>query len=101
MHGIEQLGKYGILICALNNGSNALDFIYSRFCQMYNCMTNSENIKLSMFIKMCKNDKRMILSRNVRCVCENVGVSELLLWGKWKLEKMSVLVKIILKNVNM
>ncbi len=27
-------------------------------------MANSENTKLSIFIKMCKNDKRMILSRN-------------------------------------
>ncbi len=43
-----------------------------------------------MFIKMCKNDERMILSRNLRCVCKNWGVSELQLWSKWKSEKMSV-----------
>ncbi len=76
-------------------------FIYRRLCQMYNCMSNSENAKLSMFIKMCKNYKRMILSRNLRCVCKNWGVSELQLWSKWKSEKCLFLVKIILKNVNM
>ncbi len=64
-------------------------------------MANSENIKLSMFIKMCKNDKRMILSRNLRRVCKHWGVSELQLWSKWKSEKFLFLVKIILKNVNM
>ncbi len=42
-----------ILICASNNGSNVLDFIYRQFCKMYNCMTNSENTKLSMCIKKC------------------------------------------------
>ncbi len=46
-----------------------------------------------MFIKMCKNDKRMILSRNLRCVCKNWGVSELQLCSKWKSEKMSVFSK--------
>ncbi len=40
-------------------------------------MANSQNTKLSMFIKMCKNDKRMIVSRNLRCVCKNWGVSDL------------------------
>ncbi len=50
-------------------------------------MANSENTKLSMFIKMCKNDKRMILSRNLTCVCNNWGVSELQLWSKYKSEK--------------
>ncbi len=78
--------SHRILICALNNGSNELDFIYRRFCKIYNCMANSENTKLSIFIKMCKNDKRMILSRNLRCVCKNWGVSELQLWSKWKSE---------------
>ncbi len=76
--------SHRILICALNNGSNALDFNYRRFCGMYNCMTNSENTKLSMLIKMCKNDKRMILFRNLRCVCKTWGVSELQLWSKFK-----------------
>ncbi len=56
-------------------------------------MANSENTKLSMFIKMCKNDKRMILSRNLRFVCKIQGVSELQLWSKWKSEKMSVFSK--------
>ncbi len=69
--------SHRILICTLNNGSNALDFINRRFCKMYNCMANSENTKLSMFIKMCKHDKRMISSRNLRCVCKHWGVSEL------------------------
>ncbi len=27
---------------------------------MYNCMANSENTKLSIFIRMCINDERMI-----------------------------------------
>ncbi len=85
--------SHRILISALNNGSNALGFIYRRFCKMYSCMTNSENTKLSMFIKMCKNDKRMILSKNLRCVCKNCGVPELQLWSKWKSEKMSVFSK--------
>ncbi len=53
-------------------------------------MANSENTKLSMFIKMCKNDERIILSRNLRCVCKNWDVSELQLWSKWKSEEMSV-----------
>ncbi len=66
-----------MVTCALNNGSNALDFIYRRFCKLYNCVANSENTKLSMFIKMCKNYERMILSRNLRCVCKNWCVSEL------------------------
>ncbi len=74
---VTQNDSHRILICALNNGSNALDFIYKRFCKMYNCMANSENTKLSMFIKMCKNDKRITLSRNLRRVCKNWGVSEL------------------------
>ncbi len=79
--------SHRILICALYNGNNALDFIYRRFCKMYNWMANSENTKLSMFIKMCKNDKiRMNLSRNLRCVCKNWDVSELQLWSKWKSE---------------
>ncbi len=56
-------------------------------------MANSENTKLFMFIKMCKNDKRMILSRNLRCVYKTWGVSELQLWSKWKSEKMSVFSK--------
>ncbi len=34
--------SHRILICALDNGSNALEFIYRRFCKMYNCMANSE-----------------------------------------------------------
>ncbi len=34
-------------------------------------MANSENTTLSMFIKMRKNDKRMILFRNLRCVAIN------------------------------
>ncbi len=42
---------------------------------------------------MCKNDKGMILSRNLRCVCKNWCVSELQLWSKWKSEKMSVFSK--------
>ncbi len=42
---------------------------------------------------MCKNDKRMILSINLRCVSKIWGVSELHLWSKWKLEKMSVFSK--------
>ncbi len=67
------------LIYALNNGYNALDFIYMEFSKMYNCMANNENTKLSMFIKMSKNDKRMILFRNLRCVCKNWCVSE----SKW------------------
>ncbi len=85
--------SHKILICALNNGSNALDFIYRRFYKMYNCMANSENTKLSIFIKMCKNDKSMILSRNLRSVCKNWGVSELQLWSNWKSEKMFVFSK--------
>ncbi len=46
---------------------------------------------------MCKNDKGMILSRNLRCVFKNWCISE----NKWKSEKCLILVKIILKNVNM
>ncbi len=42
---------------------------------------------------MCKDDKRMILSRNLRCVCKIWGVSELQLWSKLKSEKMSVFSK--------
>ncbi len=42
---------------------------------------------------MGKNDKRMILSRNLRNVCKNWGVSELQLWSKWKSEKRSVFSK--------
>ncbi len=64
----------------------ALDFIYGWFCKMYNWMANSENTKLSMFIKMCKNYKRMLLSRNLRCVCKFWGVFELQLWSKCKLK---------------
>ncbi len=93
--------SHRILICALNNGSNALDFIDRQFCKMYNYMVNSENTKLSKFIKMCNNDTRMILSRNLRCVCKTWGMSELQLWSQWKSEKKIVYVKIILKNVNM
>ncbi len=52
-----------------------------------------------MFKKMCKNDKRMILSRNLRCVCTNWGVSDLQLWSKWKSENIVFFVKIILNNV--
>ncbi len=47
-HEMLLLFSSKMLICALNNGSNALDFIYRRFCKMYNCMANSENTKLSM-----------------------------------------------------
>ncbi len=36
---------------------------------------------------MCTNVKRMILSRNLRCVCKNWGVSGLQLWSKWKSKK--------------
>ncbi len=36
-------------------------------------MANSENTKLSMFIKMGKNYKIMILFRNLRCVCKILG----------------------------
>ncbi len=93
--------SHTILICALNNGSNALDFFYGRFCKMYNSIANIENTKLCMFKNICKNDKRMVLSRNLRCACKNWCVSELQLWSKCKSEKCLFLVKIILKNVNM
>ncbi len=89
------------LICALNNGSNALDFIYTRFCKMYKSIANSENTKLSMFIKMCKNDKRMILSRNLRCVCKNRVCQSYNYETNGNLKKCMFLVKIIMKNVNM
>ncbi len=53
---------------------------------MYNCMANSENTKLSMFIKICKNEKKIY----IRYVCNNWGVSELQLWSKWKSENVFV-----------
>ncbi len=35
---------------------------------------------------MCKNDERIILYRNLRCVCKNWYVSKLQLWSKWESE---------------
>jgi hypothetical protein len=82
--------SHRILLCALNNGSNALDYIYRRFCKMYTCMAQSQNTKLSFLIRMCESDKRSILSKNVGNVCKIWDVSEKELWRKWKYERLSV-----------
>ncbi len=64
-------------------------------------MANCEHTKLSMFIQICKNDKRMILSRNLKCVCKHWGVSQLQLRANRNKNKCLFLVNIILQNVKM
>ncbi len=42
--------------CGLSKGFHAWDYIYKRFCKMYECMLISENSKLSMLVGMSQDD---------------------------------------------
>ncbi len=57
---------------------------------MYECMLKSENSKLSMLVTMSQDDYRCILGRNVRQICATWNISEIELWQKWKLGRLSV-----------
>ncbi len=57
---------------------------------MYECMLKSENSKLSMLVRISQDDFRCILGRNVRQICARLDVSEIGLWQKWKLGRLSV-----------
>ncbi len=57
---------------------------------MYECMLKSENSKLSMLIRISQDDCRWILGRNVWQICTRWDVSEIELWQKWKLGRLSV-----------
>ncbi len=57
---------------------------------MNECMLKSENSKLSMLVRMSQDDCRCILGRNLRQICTRWGVSEIKLWQKWKLGRLSV-----------
>ncbi len=74
----------------LNKGLHLWDYIYKRFCKMYECMLKSENSKLSMLVRMSQDDRRCILERNVRQICARWDVSEIELLQKWKLWRLSV-----------
>ncbi len=53
-------------------------------------MLKSEKSKLSVLVRMNEDDCRCILGRNVRQICARWNVSEIGLWQKWKLERLSV-----------
>ncbi len=57
---------------------------------MYECMLKSENSKLSMLVRMSQDDCRCILERHLRQICARLDVSEIELWQKWKLGRLSV-----------
>ncbi len=57
---------------------------------MYECILKSENSKLSMLVRMSQDDCKYILGRNVRQICARWNVSEIELWQKWKLGRLSV-----------
>ncbi len=57
---------------------------------MYECMLKCGNSTLSMLIRMSQDDCRSILWWNVRKICTRSDVSEIALWQKWKLGKLSV-----------
>ncbi len=47
---------------------------------MYECILKSKNFKLSMLVRMSKNDCRCILGRNVKTICARWNVLEIGLW---------------------
>ncbi len=57
---------------------------------MYECILKSENSKLCMLVRMSQDDCRCILGRNVKQICARWDVSEIELWQKWKLGRLSV-----------
>ncbi len=57
---------------------------------MYECMPKSKNSKLSMLVRTSQDDCRSILGQNIRQICARGDVSEIELWQKWKLGRLSV-----------
>ncbi len=68
--------SHGVLFCGLNNGQHICDYIFKRFCKMYDCMSNSTNSILSFLISMSENDCQWNTAKNVRHICD-----------KWKFQK--------------
>ncbi len=53
-------------------------------------LLNIKYSKLSLLVRMSQDDYRCILERNVRQICARCNVSEIGLWQKWKVGKLSV-----------
>ncbi len=80
--------SHRVLLCGLNNGQHIWDYIFKRFCKMYDCMSKSTNFILSFLISMSKND--CILAKNVMHICDKWKISKAELWKNCKSTKLSV-----------
>lgn len=85
--------SHRIYLCALNGGQHIRDYLYRRFCAMYDCMASSDNKILSFLIDMSKNDCRSILARNVNKICKDWRVNEQTLWKIWRSKEISIFKK--------
>ncbi len=65
------------------------DYIFKRFCKIYDCMSKSTNSILSFLISMIENDCQCILAKNVRHICDKWKISKADLWNNCKSNKLS------------
>ncbi len=82
--------SHRVLLYGLNNGQHIWDYIFKRFCKMYDSMSKSTNSILSFLISMSENDCRCILAKNVRHICDKWKFSKADLWKNCKSKKLPV-----------
>ncbi len=61
--------SHTVLLCALNDGVHIYDCIFKRFLKMLKCMSNSSNDHILFLTEVAKQDKRSIISRNMKFIC--------------------------------
>ena len=70
------------ILCGLNNGQHIIDSVFRRIVKMYDCMHTNKNQKTMFLVKISKDDKRSIMSRNIdfmcRCNFKICGITDIL-----------------------
>ncbi len=63
-----------VLLCGLNNVQHIWDYIFKRFCKIYDCMSKSTKSILFFLISISENDCQCILAKNVRNICDKWNI---------------------------
>ncbi len=64
-----------VLLRGLNEGNHQYNYVFKRFIKMYNSM-KCKNIKMVYLNLLAKNDKRSIISKYLRFICETANTKE-------------------------